>query len=466
MRAEVAARPDEIRQAVALSRTSPEAMQQKSLWARLQSFWLGGGVVVGAAAAVLFVVTRAPDLAPAAPTAAKSEVAPTATSPEPPPPPAPETAKLKRDEAPHAGAVEGDGLLQDALGAPQSQKGGGANELRAGLDRKSVDESEKKAEAKEQPPAEAPKDLQLKSDPKPVAKPDADAYDDGDARLDYGNAALNSADSAGAGPGAARGQLPTTATTTPMPPPMPTTPPATAPPSPSKKPMPSPSPMPSADAPSSTSVGSGGYTSAEENVRRFEALSKAKKTAQIERERAAEPKAANGKAALTPTEAKEEIERSKRIDGASMMLTTAERELAAGHPQQALDLAVSAESSGGGALGLVPASLQARAFVALKRNADAARVGSRLLQGDAGDPSLVSGMIAAADAALAVGDRRLATRLLERAVMPANKDAALRASAQKKLQALRAAETRYEDSAAETAPAKASASAPSSTDQR
>ena len=59
LRSEVAARPDEIRQAVALARTSTDARDDASrpLWARFSSWLVGGGVVVSAAAAVPVPIT-------------------------------------------------------------------------------------------------------------------------------------------------------------------------------------------------------------------------------------------------------------------------------------------------------------------------------------------------------------------------------------------------------------------------
>ena len=470
IRAEVAARPDEIRQAVALARSSPEAMKQQPLWARLQSWWLGGGVVVGAAAAVLFVVTRdeSPILAPAAKTAA-AETAQAAesqvvTAPAEPKPErkAGEGLVAKDDANANANANVSDGLadnkpqLQGGLARralPDPAEGGGrANEKAANGRREesaklSLAEDAKADQLTTAEPAPKKKSAtdDVRADPgRANLGSDGDSFDD--AGLDRGNASL--------GPGGKGAAAP-------PPPPAQTPPTAAA------------STAPSAPAP--TSVGSGGYVSVGEATSRFREVVKAKKAAKIEEERkelkarsqAADKGSDKGKAKrapaapgapsseLTPTEARDEFERNKRIDNASVMLGTAEHELAGGRANEAIELATRAEAAGAGSLGLAPASTQARAYLLLKRNADAARVGSRLLAGDPADPVLVDGMIAAADGAAAIGDRRLAGRLLQRALLPANKDAALRAKAQARLNALRAKDAAFESDSAAAAPAKA-----------
>lgn len=494
VRAEVAARPDEIRQAVALARSSPEAMKQQPLWARLQSWWLGGGVVVGAAAAVLFVVSRDESqiLAPAAKTAAAEQTAapvmPATTKPKNDKAGEGLVAAALDDNAGNASTADGAGLADNeaqlqggltrrALPDPAPEGGGGraANEK--------LQKPEQKLELREEGKLALAKDAKadafaFKEEEKPAEPPspkkatrsldglrsagdsDSDSFDD--SGLDRGNAAL----------GASAGKGPTAAAPAPPPPP------------PMAAPMDAPAPSTSSTAPTApttttptttppttppTTVGSGGYVSVGEATSRFREVVKAKKTAKIEQERkdlkarsqAADKSKGNRAPAapgspssdMTPTEARDEIERNKRIDNASVMLGTAEHELAGGRANEAVELATRAEAAGAGSLGLAPASTQARAYVLLKRNADAARVGSRLLQGDPADPVLVDGMIAAADGASAIGDRRLAERLLQRALLPANKDAALRAKAQARLNTLRSKDAAFESDA--VAPAKA-----------
>lgn len=462
LNAEVAARPDEIRQAVALARSAPEAAKNKPLWARLQSWWMGGGVALGAAAAVLFVISRT-DLEPVAPTAAApatttADAAPRAEAP-PPEPVAPDgdrggasLADKKTDgkdnEDGKSRAEKRDANSNQKLADPDAADAyAGEGDRKGGLDLdapKAVERAELKLEEKPaekaaatttKTPAPPPPPKTEAPAKKAPARPadEAFAFDDG--------TVANSASNGGPAP-----TTPPLATMAPS-----TTPPAPAP---------------------STSVGSAsGYTTAQESTQGFSKLRKAKEAKKIQREKeslglgAAAPSApsaqrSNAPAAdtLTPTEAREDMERKKRLDDASMMLTSAERELSGGRAANALELAVRAEAAAGTALGFVPASTQVRAYVALKRPQDAAKVATRLLQADSGDPVLVDGMIAGAGAAEAIGDRRLAERLLLKALAPQNKDAPRRAKAQEQLNTLRARELRdraqYEAPAAAAAPAK------------
>lgn len=440
LRAEVVARPAEIREAMGLLRDPPAA---KPWWARLQSLWMGGGVVVGAAAAVLFVVTRTDQLAREPVHPSVEATTSTSTPPPPPLPPSPDPAdgdaKLatKSDDKRAEGAAP-----QNAKKAePPAEPPPPASELQTAAPLDVADEAPARERAQKPQAADAkPKPaLAQLADATPSA-PEKDALAFDDAGLDRGNAGLNLA--SGAGKGA--GPTPSTAPSSTAP----------APPSPAAAPTP---------------VG-GGYVPAKESARRITEVLKAKKKAKIEAERAAEQKksststkaeaAADGDDGyLTPTEAREEIARKKRIDDASLMLTTAERELAAGNPKNALELAQRAESQAGAVLGLFPAALQARAFVAVDRASDAARVGSRLLAADPADPLLVDGLLAAAQGAQAIGDHRLAERLLQRALLPANKDSARRAKAQAQL-------NRLEGAIRNRAAAPAALEAPASTDER
>jgi tetratricopeptide (TPR) repeat protein len=132
--------------------------------------------------------------------------------------------------------------------------------------------------------------------------------------------------------------------------------------------------------------------------------------------------------------AREELGEMRGANEAGQMLQAAERELSFGRSQGALDLAQRAEATDrNGTLGALPASTQARAYLKLGRPADAARVATRLLAASPADPLVVDGLLAGADAAVAVGDRGLALRLLRRALLPENVDAARRAQAQKRL---------------------------------
>jgi hypothetical protein len=134
---------------------------------------------------------------------------------------------------------------------------------------------------------------------------------------------------------------------------------------------------------------------------------------------------------------KAELEQSRQAQEANALLTTALRELSLGRAAVALDLAERAELvDRGGGLGLVPAATQVRALVLLGRPIDAARVATRLLPAQPAQTEIVDGLLAGADAAVSVGDRGLAERLLRRALSPDNRDAARRQQAQAKLDAL------------------------------
>jgi hypothetical protein len=144
--------------------------------------------------------------------------------------------------------------------------------------------------------------------------------------------------------------------------------------------------------------------------------------------------------------------RDRQLQEANNTLLTAERELAQRRFGTALDLALRAEATSGGALGLAPVSTQARALRGLGRSADAARLGNRLLSANPSDPQLMAGVVAAAAAAYDVGDRQLCRRLSQLALQKPNADEKLRAEA-KRLLGLVA-------QPAATQPAEAEAAAP------
>ncbi len=492
LHAETIARPNEIRQAVALFRrvrhsvaaspAEPQATPEtaRPLWARLSSWLVGGGVLVGAAAAVLLVVNQGnADLVPPS---ASSHLQPTtfAAAPTlPPPAPVPPSRSAQIADAPIADAKIADAARREGeaaggkadrlivpaaseevakpkeeLAKPKKAEAPGARpDAKAPLHASAAEGARAETEATSPAPSPlppagplapskepGPKDA---APPPPKAAP-ASAHDDSDAAP---KAVARPTDGALAqrGPPAA---VPAAA--------------ATAPPVPAVV-------APPASPPTSVS-GGGSYRSADDSTRSFLEQMKSRKQAQIDKEKAeAKKKAASSMAPkgnsseplLTPTEARDDLERRKRLDQASELVTTAERELAAGRALEAADLAGRAEALGGSAVGLVPASTQTRAFLLAKRFGDAARVGSRLLQANAADPVLVDGMLAGADAALAIGDRRLAERLLVHALAPANKDAARRGQAQRRLDGLKATALRDRAAAEATAPAKAAAAAAS-----
>jgi len=120
LRAEVAARPDAIRSAVAAGPAvggAVPAPPATSWWSRFSSWVVGGGVVVGAAAALLVTVSRAPaDVAapkaaeaPAQLAAAPATATATSAGTTTPTPPPPDTGALAE---PQGGAAGGGARLE------------------------------------------------------------------------------------------------------------------------------------------------------------------------------------------------------------------------------------------------------------------------------------------------------------------------------------------------------------------
>jgi hypothetical protein len=131
------------------------------------------------------------------------------------------------------------------------------------------------------------------------------------------------------------------------------------------------------------------------------------------------------------------FERARSVQTANEIQAAGERELSLGRAASALELAQRAETiDREGVLGALPLALQVRALAALHRPADAARVATRLLQAPPSEPLVVDALLVGADAAVAVGDAALARRLLLRALEPANRDAARRATARSRLERL------------------------------
>jgi len=457
LRAEVAARPDEIRQAVALAQTPPPA--HKPLWARLSGFLLGGGVAVGAALALVVTMQRgdaevaAPQKLAAAATEAKP-AQPALVAPDPAAAPAPASPAdtgtlggLGDGIADAAGGAMGEKKANDNKGAVADDE---ADDLQAAKGKVESKLGEAAALAPPRSPAESkpsPKkaDRAVAKDfvePTPDAVParprdvDADSLAKDKAegadgavadRPQEREAAQNRAGSgslSGAGPG-----------------------------------MPAQEAPPAASAPTKPSPPPPRIVSAEEARRTFlarkeEAKESAKKSAmeQAKQEPSSKAKArpatkssaSRGDGApagiaqdASPDEVREQMARQQRLQEANSMLVAAERELTMRRFDSALDLALRAEAIAGSGLGLAPASTQVRAFVALRRPADATRAASRLVGGDVRDPQLREGMRAGVDAALSIGDFRLAERLLVRLASKDNDDATSRADAQARLESLR-----------------------------
>ncbi|HEY1099130.1 MAG TPA: hypothetical protein VGF99_09380 [Myxococcota bacterium] len=423
VRAEVLARPDVVRNAVAAS-SSPTTSTPKAWWQKLSSWAVGGGVVVSAAAAVLITVERAPEVshaaqkadAEAAPSAAAPLSTPTAATPAPTTPPA--------DALAFGSAETGEGKGADGDARNAARFDGALVEPAAELAPAELAKQapEAKPEAKK---AEAPARDEAAA-PKGSAPKDGYAVADDDAIGGLGLASRGQGAGGGglaSGPGASSGAAKNSVA--PPPPPMPAAAPA-----PVVAAEPAPVVTPAAEA---------------RRVFRERLAEKADKAARAREEASAPAKAKAKKSASLDDEHEaaprpdfESAQRQRQVQQANDSLVTAENELAHGRFAVALDLAQRAEALAGGALGLAPASTSSRAYFGLKRYADAARVGSRLLQGDVRDPQVVDGLLAGAKGALQVGDHVLARRLLEHALKPANVDVARRTEAQRLLQSARA----------------------------
>jgi chemotaxis protein histidine kinase CheA len=185
---------------------------------------------------------------------------------------------------------------------------------------------------------------------------------------------------------------------------------------------------------------SSGPASAPRVVSATEAANSFLKTKPAAKEAAAEPKKSESASApgagsrrSVAEEARASVERERRLNDANGALVTAERELQLGRFASALDLATQAEALARGGLGLAPTSTRVRALWGLARAAEAAALAEGLLTVPAASTQLVDGLLAGADAALAVGDVRLRTRLLTKAASMENPDPARRAEAKRRL---------------------------------
>jgi hypothetical protein len=410
VRAEVAARSDVVRQAIATA-SSPAAAP--SAWQRLSSWLVGGGVLVGAAAAVLLTVSRAPTLQAESVAAPKMAPAPAAIAQEPiaqapgaeraasaevalAPPPPPAAEPLAKDTPGFADAAKSESGVAAGptsggfgLAAAVATKGATVRDESALGDLGgSIADADDKTPASPMAPAKAA----------PPAARKADASFESEA---------DEADAVGQ-----RASMP-----------------APAPPAEAAEPAPAPS---------------------GNEIRRMFRERLAEKKAEVREEARADAK--EGKAKKAPSA--DSLARDRQVQEANSTLLTAERELSQGRFGSALDLALRAEATSAGALGLAPVSTQARALRGLGRPADAARLGNRLLSANPADRQLMTGVMAAAASAFDVGDRPLCRRLSQLALLKPNADEALRAEA-KRLLALVAqpAATQPADAAAD-APAK------------
>lgn len=453
--AEVAARPDEIRQAAALAR-APDA-DKKTFWARFSSWIVGGGALVGAAAAVLIVVNQNPKAAELAAPAATTLPAPAPVLPAAEPSPEiadTASARTRRTTESSTGANrdaddpsdpndaeaerQAEGAAYDGLGkaeAASAVKGAAqaANQL---ADEKSADEkADTKADARfgddlgglALNAKTAPKDTAL-AEPRAVFDDEAPTPER--AAVDKRNAigTREDADSFGygqAGGGRATGTSPSSGAPAPA---------AAAPAAPAADDD-AVAPSPAKPAPRMVSAEEARESFLKQRAARSQAK-KAKAKAPSKSSQSSSGAELDGR---RPSEvAKEELAATQQLNMATQNLLAGENELRIGRPKSALELATRAEGVAGGRLGLAPAGLQAQAYWQLGQHQNAARVASRLLQGDLQDPIVVDGLLAGAQAASQIGDTRLARQLLQAALRPENRDAARRQKAQSLIAALEA----------------------------
>ena len=488
LRAEVAARPDAIRQAVALA-IDPPVPAATRLWAKLSSWLLGGGVVVGTAAAILITIQRAPGeaLAPAAAQSAATTVAaPTVAAPTvagadeadgaadrfgtsgPSGPMAPVNTMAKAlTEASEAPAASDQAMPAEKAGRPGISGGGGGGGLGVGA------MVAKSAMAAPDGRMDALNDLD--EAPAKQASPPARREAGWGVVEGQDEGSLAGATRAGAKADLASDDAPASL-------------PVVGSAKPAAEPSMSPPPPPPASPPM-TAAPAPRIISAEEARRSFmlqreqakerakaskdgepaQAGARARDTNEVESKAKAEapPKGAADKKSAAEArdsagEARQQMARQRQLQEANSLLLTAERELSIRRYDSAVDLARRAETIAGGGLGLGPASTLVRALLGLKRFAEATTVASRLLQGSAADPQVVDGMMAGAQAAQQVGDQRLAQRLLERAASADNTDVSRRQQAQQALKALNALRNTGTGAPAKRA-AEAAAAAPSDT---
>lgn len=409
VRAEALSRPAELRAAIARAGSAPRPFVQ-----RLSTWLVGGGLAAGAAAALLLVATS-DERAPPTATAVAARVAEASAPPPPtaaPAGPTPDVAAAESADAKIAAAspaaeaaAAASGAVQQPVGAATKEGDARRDELFAGGDLgegvatggaqvmggagASVDGLGRTAGAR---PADAAPPAEQRAEQEEAAEKPAAAKGDtrkGDVAADVAKdaparAAASAVDDAESAPAAA-------------PPP-----PAAA-----------PAPAPAKAAPPATSSTSGGPPPLSPRARELAAEVREKRKAEASTEakkQAADPAAAERQ------RAREQAERGKREQDATMALASAARELAAGRLVDALDLFRQAErlDRGLGILGIDPIVGQMRALERLGRVDDVLALVPRL-PADAKQPGVGEALLIAARAAEAKGDRATALALYRRA---------------------------------------------------
>lgn len=482
MNAEAIARPPELRRAALVART-PEA---GGFTARLSRWLLGGGLALGAAAALFVVVTNtrsdeqlisvAASAPPAmdamdseatrAPVVGAAQPAEAAPEPQPEAPVATGGSVGPRDE----GAFGG--LAAAKLEAGHDQ---GALDRRAFADAKpsdASDASEKRADkpSKKSRESEADDRVAPARDPqgaKDASPPLVDGYAESKAKgeersfkeaprkadapaLEFERARAPGGASLGlssnsAGPVA----LPVTTSAAPPPPAAPAPVKAT------------PAPAPKAVAKAPTSPRPDGSNALSDDLSddgdELSVISRAELQKRRAVGRESRDKADRGKSSMGA-----DADRAHRLEQSNMALASAEREAKAKRWLPALDQYANAEVlDHDRALGATPLVGQMRALVALKRPVDAAKVARRLGRWDVKSFDVPAGLLLGAQVAEQIGDERLARELWSRLLdVPADK-AKARAALERldRSQVLRQHPMQMDsDAAASEAPAAASES--------
>jgi hypothetical protein len=414
VRAEVAARPDAIRHAVAASAGGAPAAPAAGLWSKLSSWAVGGGVVVAAAAAVVVTISRGP-----------SEL----TSPTP----ADASPRGSAEAvAPSVAFAPPSGQVQAAVGRGDDGGEEGTVDVGAYRERATLEQARERDTRGDDTDAALPR--------KALASKDArvtDTFGGGPAEVRARKAEAAPVSSSSS----------SSSSSSWSPPPPPASAPASAP-SPAEAKSAPTQGMATADdapdneperlssAPAAPSPSAPQVISAADAAANFLTKKAAAKEAAMD---AMKTDGADAKGALSRRSVAEEARasalRDRRLQEANGVLVTAERELQLGRFANALDLANQAEAIAGGGLGLAPTSTQVRAAVGLGRSAQASTLAARLLTVPASTTQLVDGLLAGAEAATAIGDDRLRMRLLTKAASKENPDPARRAEAQRRLSA-------------------------------
>lgn len=398
MRAEALARPQPIREAMFKRSASSSS---STLTARMARWVFGGGVLVAGAAVVFVVVNRSPAALNSA--MSKSADAPSAEAPRAEPQPAEAADKLAQPSSPTAsttptpapspddatrardaqdapvlkgGAEDRKAKLDDVVGSDSFRGAGGAATHAAGAMLPTASPTKAPAPMMESPAAPPPPAKREPMKELQAAAPQEAAKDGAKAERDEKKSAAKT---------------------------------------PSTKPSDF-DDVASANAPAPADIGSAAAASAASEAASGPGAGVASDETIEERRNAILSKRAEK--AKTQPKSMRDMEKSKRLEEANLAFATAERELSKKNWLSALDFYQSADSIDvDRALGAAPTLGEMRAYMALKRPADAARLARRITSRDARQHDVVDAWLLGAKAAADIGDttlqRDLWTRLLD-----------------------------------------------------